>query len=446
MKPSIYNIYFDYKNKSYVFNTLSNAIIALDTEIVPLLKINNLSCMESNTITILQENGIIVEDDMNEVAVYENFYHGYRYKNVRQELRLVILPTYQCNLRCKYCFEDSHEIKDCLDEAKILSIIEFANNELNKIPHYDYKKINLVLFGGEPLVNREACIAIAEKLKVLADSNNLIFDAQIITNATLIDDDIIKRLIIPYKVNIQITFDGLKTIHDSRRIYKNGKGSFEKIKEAVCLINQYDCKDLLTIRLNVDKENESLISAFYDEFHSMCKHIYVGLLRAAGNNKNNLSKCISDQEYHTRIHPNLLPTICKYNIKHDTIAFGKRVPCAMNSEECYVIDPKLDVYKCDNLVGMKQHSVGYIDNKGVFHKNAQYYKQMTWSPFHFSQCTKCNLLPICSADCAYKCLLINGSMELPHCALTEKELIERIKTYLHEKELEQNVMTTGLIN
>lgn len=46
MKPSIYNIFFDFNDRSYVYNTLSSAILALTSDIVDCLKAGNIDSFD----------------------------------------------------------------------------------------------------------------------------------------------------------------------------------------------------------------------------------------------------------------------------------------------------------------------------------------------------------------------------------------------------------------
>jgi len=436
MKPSIYNIFFDFNSCSYVYNTLSSAILALTPDIVDYLKAGNIDALQDDIKKILNKNGIIVDTEYNEYSVYEYYYNSIQYNTATEELRIVILPTYQCNLCCTYCFEDCKSISYKLTAEKITSIIQFIENEI-RTPQRMYKRISLVLFGGEPLLCKKECLLLTEQIKNLTEKNSLDFISKIITNATLIDESIINQLILPYKMRIQITLDGNRQIHDERRKYKSGHGSFDQIKRAIQLLNTYGCKELIDLRLNIDKENLDCLESMFADFHDLCGYMYIGLLRAMGNNACNSDTCITDNDYLINIRPALKPLYKKYKKELHYVPFGKKRPCALNRPGCFIIDPDLYVYKCDNLVGMKQFSVGKITD-GKLVKSAQYYNQLTWSPFHFEKCKTCKLLPVCASDCAYRCFSYAGTLFKPHCAMTEQQLIEKIKIYIAEKNESDN--------
>nr|MBP7472946.1 SPASM domain-containing protein [Prevotella sp.] len=431
MKPSIYNVFFYFNDKLYVYNTLSSAILTLTPDIVSCLKAGNLKSIDNGIETILKRNGIIVDMDCDEYSVYEYYYNSVQYNTATEELRIVILPTYQCNLCCSYCFEDCKNLSCRLTDEKIVSIIRFIENEVNT-PRRMYKRIGMVLFGGEPLVCKKECLLLTERIKSVAEKHSLEFVSKIITNATLIDENVVKQLILPYKMRIQITLDGNQQTHDERRKYKSGHGSFDKIQKAIQLLNEYGCKELIDLRLNIDKGNLDCVESVFCDFHDLCGYMYIGLLRPSGNNACHSDACITDNDYLIKIRPMLKPIYKKYKKELHYVPFGKKRPCALNRPGSFIIDPELYVYKCDNLVGMEQFSVGRIVDGNLI-KSAQYYSQLTWSPFHSEKCRTCKLLPVCASDCAYRCFSYAGSMFKPYCAMTEQQLIEKVKIYIAER-------------
>lgn len=89
------------------------------------------------------------------------------------------------------------------------------------------------IFGGEPLVNIIQGFYILENLKKYCDSHGISLFCGIITNGSLITSEIIDKLLYYNCTMVQITLDGTKDVHDARRPYKNGKGSFDDI---ICAI------------------------------------------------------------------------------------------------------------------------------------------------------------------------------------------------------------------
>lgn len=432
MKQSRYNLYFTHKGRNYIYNTLSCAIVSCRDELIQLLNNNELDKISNEEMSLLKKNNLIINGVFDELSAYKFYYNSVQYNQAPEELRLVILPTYQCNLRCTYCFEeDCKNTSDRLNTNKINQILEFLKSEIEN-PLRNYKKVALTLFGGEPFLCPNECHQLLEGVSRLSADYNLEMTSSAISNATLITEEIIDELIIPYNIRLQITLDGLKDQHDQKRKFANGKGSFEIINCAINNLNQKGCSSQIDLRLNIDNQNVDSIESVFKEYSDKTGYMYVGLLRPAGHNTCNSESCITDDDYLTKVRPKIIESIRKYKAATRYIPFGKQRPCALVRVGCFIIDPVLNVYKCDNLVGRPEYAIGKIVD-GKLTKSVSFYSQGAWSPFDSEKCIKCKLLPACGKSCAYKCLLANGDMNEPTCAMTEQQLIARIKAYLDEQ-------------
>ena len=136
------------------------------------------------------------------------------------------LLTENCNLNCKYCFEEHN--KNTMTEEVAKAGIDFliANAIENNVPD-----IGVTLFGGEPLLNMD----IAEYLMDYATTQSRIkrvnFNASIITNGTIMNDRV-KKFVKKYVdiMSVQISIDGIKEVHDMYRVTNTGKGSFDMVE------------------------------------------------------------------------------------------------------------------------------------------------------------------------------------------------------------------------
>ncbi len=187
---------------------------------------SKLSRIEQNIKTYLDMyfKGIPVCDDFTTVfnLMHEirhrgdiHFVHDYPF-SVIWEL------TSACNLRCKHCYiqsrENAYNSKDDLTDEKMLELAHSLT---------DYFEVNHVtLTGGEPFLRKN----ILEILKVLKEANTAVY---IQTNATLLNDDIIKalaELLNPNLDIIQVSLDGLfSESHNQLR----GKDIYNKVIENI---------------------------------------------------------------------------------------------------------------------------------------------------------------------------------------------------------------------
>ena len=130
--------------------------------------------------------------------------------------------TNRCNLRCEMCDIPKYSSKED-DElsAKELKSIILQIKEMG-VQH-------LIFSGGEPLLRKDLLelveYAVAKNIKMV----------DIITNGTLLNDDIIKKLIKCRLSHITISLDGLSKINSEIR----GQGVFEKAESNIDKFNYY---------------------------------------------------------------------------------------------------------------------------------------------------------------------------------------------------------------
>lgn len=429
MKSSQYNIYITHKNQNYIYNTLTTALVKIPHVIRHKLETNQLDTIDKSLLGNLKQNGIIVDRNLDELSVFRYYYNSIQYSENHDELKIVFVPTYKCNLKCFYCFEEcSHIQHQYADDNVVEQISSFVQNQLNT--HPTYKRVSLILFGGEPLICKKQCADICKKLSIILEKKQVAFFPKIITNATLLDEVAIKELILPYNMHIQITLDGTEEIHNQRKIYKNGNGTYKQITTAIDLLYKLGCKDLVDLRINVDKNNLHCIAAILTEFNDKVGFIYFGLLRPYGNNSCFSESCISQNEFQINYKAQLLPILKKYQMGYPSLGIVKQHPCGMNRLNTFIIDYFLDVYKCENLLGNKQYAIGNIVD-GMLKKTSAYYSQVAWTPFNF-KCNDCILLPACAGSCPYLCLMENGDINKPLCSITNEQLMKKIRLYIDE--------------
>lgn len=143
------------------------------------------------------------------------------------------LVSEDCNLACTYCFELEGR-KNCnkhmTKEVARKGLEYLCENAIkNGEDHF-----SAMLFGGEPLINPDIVEEILRYGVELARKNNIHFTASMVTNATILTDRI-KYILSKYmhttQLNVQLSVDGIKEIHDQYRVTKGGKGSFDMIEK-----------------------------------------------------------------------------------------------------------------------------------------------------------------------------------------------------------------------
>lgn len=176
------------------------------------------------------------------------------------------LVTEDCNLRCTYCFEKHKKNRMSIDVAR--RGIEFLCENAKK---NGSKQFSAMIFGGEPLLEPDIIKEIWDRGIVLARENNMEFVSNIVTNATVMNDKVY-NLIKDYKnkvnLEIQLSVDGIKEIHDMYRITRDGKGSFELVEKNIPIFKELFNDNLVKLSIHgcINKKSLPYLYENYDFF------------------------------------------------------------------------------------------------------------------------------------------------------------------------------------
>lgn len=163
-------------------------------------------------------------------------------------LHITIMLTDECNFRCSYCFETNKQ-SIFLTKDNIVPFID-AMFDFSEHPDYwknfyldgDYEKIHFLFFGGEPLLNvkmmtfildyfENKCKEDLSKYQKRLDS----YSVAIVTNGSLLDTKDSIEYFDKYakKTSVNVTYEGCKEFHDRGRKYKNGEGTYDKVRKNI---------------------------------------------------------------------------------------------------------------------------------------------------------------------------------------------------------------------
>ncbi len=168
------------------------------------------------------------------------------------------LPTYTCNLRCPYCFQRKLDDKNHVMTEEMVDLAFAAIDELeSKVPSFKGDSAQkppipgIAIAGGEPLLRSPRQRKVLERIVQSSEERN--FKYSITTNGVELENfvDFFDRTAMI--TDIQVTVDGPDYIHNERRPFADGRGTFHSIERGV---NAALKKKLpLSLRVNLDSAN-----------------------------------------------------------------------------------------------------------------------------------------------------------------------------------------------
>lgn len=186
--------------------------------------------LADETASYLLERGYVYRDAADEEEAMRRGLEEFRDREQRSNMRFVILPTYQCNSRCPYCFIGDAIGQESLMTDETMDLAFAAMDQLAEERGRGCTK-QLSLFGGEPLIDTPNQRRVVERILQKGVERGYLID--IVSNGfDLIHYvDMLKK----YGVDkVQVTFDGMRDYHNTRRraVDKRGK-SFDRIVAGV---------------------------------------------------------------------------------------------------------------------------------------------------------------------------------------------------------------------
>ncbi len=438
MKFSKYNLFIpseDQKNQYILFNTLTGHSFLVDSQIKNDIDSNNINNFSDDILKQYSKCGIVLEDNVDERRYYEYNYNKAKFTSA--VLNSTVLLTWACNLKCIYCYEGAGEkFNEVMTKESANKYIAFLKKEAEL---RNSKLISVILFGGEPLLNFKLGKYILSEIKRYCTQKNKTLVSGIVTNGTLITDEILNDLKEYNCRTIQITLDGTKNIHDSRRMYKNNKGSFDKVINSIKLICNKSDYVKPVIRINVDKTNLDttfdLLKYLSDNNLTSCNidfGIVHGETQACSAYINN---CINESQLGETL--DLLWKQAKsLGFKMNIRPLRRWLHCGLYNDSSFTVAPNADVYKCWEHVGEPKHRIGKLDECGNLKDvNYTFYDWMTRNPLETDSCSKCVYLPVCGGGCGSISYNRENSYHGKGCFKIKGVLEKQILHFLKEKNL-----------
>jgi uncharacterized protein len=368
----------------------------------------------------LRNKGLIVSGDDTDLGNYLIFFHDALHQYNIQHLYL--LPTNDCNLRCRYCFIE--------DGARPCSLVHMTEDIARKSLEIFAKltenadKISLTFYGGEPLLNADIVYFSMRYARTLEKQGVFKRPVEIvlITNGTLVDDKTIEAVAETNTI-VSISIDGPGTLNEARKDV-NGRDSLQRALEGFRKFQDAGISPGISCTLNQSNADhiEEIIRFFADTLKIQGMSFNILIPQSDGTNP----LAIPDEHaacqiirafmmlrekgiYEDRIMRRIIPFITSGFAYKDCMGVGGQV----------VITPDGKIGPCQAFLGFDEYfplSVESLHLQLETLTSEDVYKTPLFDewrhrfPLNMKQCIDCSAIAVCGGGCPYAAFASKGSM------------------------------------
>ena len=335
-------------------------------------------------------------------------------------MTLILIPSFDCNFRCKYCYlHNATKHSQCKLRADFICSILHQFKEILRSTN---RNLKLIWHGGEPLLwgidnYRQVFEYIKQELSEIEVQNS------IQSNLSLVDDSYI-RLLKQYDVKVGFSLDGTKEINDAQRVLKNGKGTFDVIIDKLRLCRNEGI--MLGCIAVFSRNSVGKIKQFYNLMNEMQLNFKLNPLFETGETCNAIEELgINVMEYADSMQelfdlmmddPNC--TIVEDNLLEmaSAVSTGRTKHCLFgyNCQDNFLaIAPSGDVMPCGRFCDndLLQYSYGNLHRETLAEilpriKETETYKRAEY--IAASGCKDCRWYHICHGGCLHDGFLASG--------------------------------------
>lgn len=147
----------------------------------------------------------------------------------RQITDLTLNIVNSCNLRCRYCWNQSGAYgRPGAKNGKMLLSTAIKAIDLLVKGSRPAKDLVVDFYGGEPLLNFSLIKGAIEYCAQIGKKNKINFHFLLATNGTLLNEER-GRYLIDNGVDIAVSLDGERSVQDTQRPFFDGRGSYEAV-------------------------------------------------------------------------------------------------------------------------------------------------------------------------------------------------------------------------
>ncbi len=364
----------------------------------------------------------------------------------------MIIPTYECNMRCPYCYESStrkelgreHALGTVMSTEMADAVFITMDRLFEKCVDATHtleamkSRINITFFGGEPLMVETR--PVVEYIMKKGRDQGYHFKA--ITNAVELDH--FAGLLGPEGIDwLQVTLDGPREVHNrQRRGPRFPKGTYDTILNNVTIAIERGAT--VSLRLHVDWEAVGQVDEVMKDIDDR------QLLATDKCNIYATPRHAWHKSQELPVYPNMsLDEVRRTMAQRDCGETGRRlwVPneklpqklkgyvakglggiirtveyCGSNTGNSHIFDPFGAIYSCWDTVGSRDEQIGQYSAAGaVYNERATAWKQRC--PAEIPKCADCKYIMFHFGGCAGQAATLGQGLQSPACYRYEDTFI-----------------------
>ena len=267
---------------------------------------------------VLKEKGIIItEDNFEKIAEIQKKRLNFLFNG---PILHIMIPTLKCNMGCIYC----HSLAKPPNENKWDMNKDTAKATIDFILTSPSDDLTIEFQGGDCLMNFDALRFIIEYATKKAKEKNKRIWFTLVTNLTLMTDEILNFLRKNHVVGISTSLDGPKKVHDKNRKYLGGDGTYDDVVYWINRINKkYGKYFSLNALTTITKYSLPYAKEIVDEYYKLgFRTIWPRFLNDLGSAHFTWNKIGYSAEEYIKFYKELLEYVIETNKKNKRILEG----------------------------------------------------------------------------------------------------------------------------
>ncbi len=411
-------------NRLLIFNTLKGALLAVRmgrVELEDLVTRADSAAVEPETAALLgtlRAQGLVIDKGHDELAAFLRTRR--EHLEARSVLRLTILATLFCNLRCTYCYESL--AGPAMDDETEARLGQFVARSAKT---GDLKVLDVNWFGGEPLIEWDRLVRLTRAFREASASEGAAYQAGLATNGYLLNAA--RAAALRHELGVRsvvVTLDGPPRVHNRRRVHSSGRATFDRILTGLeCLAveghniglqincdNSTTTEDLEEVLERLAHVRQALTLHVRWVFPQpnrwqVCGHNPADGRVGQGAGVGSMNGAGAEQEGDLGQHERIL------SLARTAVASGFRVRnpifhprvafCNTEYRNHWVVHPTGQLYKCNVEFELGQPCGALGDDGQIRIDTVRLERWLDKDPASDERCRDCVWLPVCTGGCAF---------------------------------------------